>query len=168
MKKTKELAMKDELTALYNRNYILPRLDEEIKRAIFYQRPCSFILFNIDNSKNFRDVYGELMFEEALKKIADLLKNYTEPFGKAARTGGDEFALLLPEKNKREALSVAEDIRKKVEAFSFADTKAEVRLLTISVGVSENPIDGSTKDQILKKAMDAVSKAKVEGKNRVA
>ncbi len=167
IKKTKELAVEDELTGLYNRNYILPRLDEEINRAIFYQRPCSFLAFNIDGSKKFRDLYGEIAFEEALKRIADLLKKYIAPFGKAARTGGDEFVLLLPEKNKREAMSVAEEIRGKVEGLKFGGAKNGPKGLTVSVGVSENPIDGSTKDDIFKKAMDAVSRAKTEGKNRV-
>jgi diguanylate cyclase (GGDEF)-like protein len=140
-------------------------MDEDIKRAIFYQRPCSFLALNIDNSRTFCDMHGELSFEQALRKVAGLLKEYEGQFGKAARIGWDEFALLLPEKNKREAMDLAEDIRRRVESVIFADSQKMP--MTVSIGVSENPIDGSTKDDLFKKAQDALARAKEKGKNRV-
>src|SRR3989338_8062441 len=103
MKKTEELTITDDLTDLYNKAYIMSRLEEEIKRAIFYQRPCSFIIFNIDNFKAFREANGELVGEEVIKKVAKFIKDNADPIGKVARIGGDEFAMLLPEKNKRGA-----------------------------------------------------------------
>ncbi|MBN2453267.1 MAG: diguanylate cyclase [Candidatus Omnitrophica bacterium] len=164
-RKNEELAVRDDLTGLYNKRYILVSLEEEIKRAVFYQRPCSFVAFNIDNFKNFRESKGELASEEALKRISKVIKDNTIPAGKAARIGGDEFAMLLPEKNKREAAYIAEEVRKKIEnANVLKEGKA---CLTVSVGVSENPIDGSTSDELFKKATSAVEKAKVLGKNRV-
>lgn len=165
VKRAKELTMKDDLTDLFNKNYIIPRLDEEIKRAIFYQRPCSFIIINIDSYKAFRDFYGEIPSEEMLKKIARLAAEFAGQFGKAARLGADEFAILLPEKNKREAMEMAETIRKKVESSRFVDSQSKP--LTVSVGVSENPIDGSTQGEIFKKASDYLGKAKAQGKNKV-
>lgn len=165
MKKAKELTITDDLTDLYNKSYIFSRLEEEIKRAIFYQRPCSFIIFNIDGFKAFRENNEELMVEEALKKMAKLIKDNTGPAGKAARIGMDEFAMLLPEKNKKESISIAEDIRKKIESTNFLkEAKAN---LTVSGGVSENPIDGATREELFKKATDAVQRAKAAGKNRV-
>ena len=165
VKRTKELTMKDDLTDLFNKNYIVPRLDEEIKRAIFYQRPCSFLVINVDNYKTFRDFYGEISAEEMLKKMGSMVSEFAQPFGKAARLGADEFAILLPEKNKREAIEIAEKIRKKVEAYKFVDSQNKP--MTVSVGVSENPIDGSTKDEIFKTASGYLTKAKAQGKNRV-
>ena len=148
-----------------NKNYILSRLDEEIRRSIFYQRPCSFLVFNIDNFRKMRDTYGELTAEDVLKKVAKIIKESATPVGKAARIGGDEFALLLPEKNKREAASIAEDLRKKIETVSFSsDNKLTI---TVSGGVGENPIDGSTQEELFKKAMEALKSAKSVGKNRV-
>ncbi len=165
IKKTEEFSIKDDLTDLYNKNYILSRLDEEIRRSIFYQRPCSFLAFNIDNFKALRDAQGELVAEEVLKKVAKIMKDNTTPVGKAARIGGDEFAMLLPEKNKRQAAEIAEELRKKIESTNFSrDGKL---LITVSGGVSENPIDGSTQDELFKKAMEAVQSAKSLGKNRV-
>jgi diguanylate cyclase (GGDEF)-like protein len=165
IKKTEQFSIKDDLTELYNKNYILSRLDEEIRRSIFYQRPCSLLMFNIDNFKKMRDERGELVAEDALKKVAKIIKESATPVGKAARIGGDEFALLLPEKNKRAAASIAEDLRKKIEAANFSnDTSLK---MTVSGGVSENPIDGSTQEELFKKAAEAVQAAKSLGKNRV-
>ena len=164
-KKNEELEIKDELTNLYNKNYIEARLEDEIKRAIFYQRPCSFVLFNIDNFKNFREVQGELAAEDLVKKVAKVLKENSTPVGKAARMAGDEFALLLPEKNKREALILAEDIRKKVESLNLS--KENKLSVTISAGLGENPIDGSTNDEISKKAAENLRQAKALGRNKV-
>ena len=166
IKKSEELSIKDDLTDLYNKGYILSRLDEEIRRAIFYQRPCSFIVFNIDNFKSMLETRGELAAEEVIKKVARILKDNTTPVGKAARIGGDEFAMLLPEKNKKEAAHIAEDLRKKIEAANFSrDGKITV---TVSGGVGENPLDGSTQEEVFKKAMELLKNAKSMGKNRVA
>jgi diguanylate cyclase (GGDEF)-like protein len=165
IKKSEEFSVKDDLTDLFNKNYILSRLDEEIRRSIFYQRPCSFLVFNIDNFKGLRDIYGELVMEDVLKRVARVIKENMTPVGKAARIGGDEFALLLPEKNKREAANMAEELRQKIESSVFSkDGKLKI---TVSGGVSENPIDGSTQEELYKKALEALKSAKSLGKNRV-
>ena len=164
-KKSEELAIKDDLTGLYNKGFILARLEEEIKRAVFYQRPCSFIVLSIDEFKNFRDTKGELAAEEVLKKAAKVIKDNTSPVGKAARISGDEFALLLPEKNKKEAGEIADDIRKKVESASLLrEGKAD---LTLSGGVGENPIDGATAGEVFKRALAAVKEARLKGGSTV-
>jgi diguanylate cyclase (GGDEF)-like protein len=166
LKKTEELAIIDELTGLFNKNYVLSRLEEEIKRAIFYQRPCSFMVFNIDDFKLFRESKGDLAAEDVLKKISKIVKENATPMGKAGRIGWDEFSILLPEKNKKEAASIAESLRKRIEGHNFT-TEGKLNF-TVSVGVSENPIDGSTKEELFKKAMEALANAKAQGKNRVS
>lgn len=168
LKRTKELAIKDELTDLYNEKYVRGRLDEEIKRAILYQRPCSLLLFNIDDFKEFRDRHGELVTEDTLKKIADVLKKNSTEVSKVARLGGDEFAIVLPEKNKKEATQFAEEIRKKIEAVEIKGARKDERHLTVSGSVSENPIDGTSANELFDKAKTALKKAKLEGKNRIA
>ncbi len=159
-RKTKELAIKDDLTDLYNKNFILDRLGEEIKRAIFYQRPCSFVVFGMDNFASFRDSRGELEAEEALKKIAKVIKDNTTPIGKAARIAGEEFAILLPEKNKNESFAISEEIRRKIESMDFM--KSANSALKISVGLSENPLDGATSAELFKKAVDLLGQNKKE------
>ncbi len=164
-KKMDGLAIRDEITGLYNKNFILSRLAEEIKRAIFYQRPCSFIIFGVDGFADFRKVHGDLAADEALKKLARLIKDNIISVAKAARVSGDEFAILLPEKNKKEAFTIAEEIRKKVESANFL--KSGNVPFTISGGVSENPIDGTTREELFEKAVNLLKEAQSSGLNRV-
>ena len=164
-KRAKELAIKDDLTDLYNEKYIAERLEEEIKRAILYQRPCSYIVFSIDDFDRFRSENGELATEKALKKIASILNANATEIGRAARLSGDAFSLLLPEKNKKAAYKSAEDVRRQVEALILDGGNAGQ--LTVSGGVSENPIDGTSAAELIKKASTGVSMAKVQGKNRI-
>ena len=164
-KKTEELAIKDDLTDLYNKNFILTALGDEIKRAIFYQRPCSFVVFGIDNFDGFFSAHGELAAEEALKKVAKVIKDNMATVARAARIGGDEFAVLLPEKNKKESFAIAEEIRKKIESMNFL--KSGNGGLTVSGGVSENPLDGIVSDDLIAKAKELLLLAKTQGKNRI-
>jgi len=164
-KKAASLSIKDELTGLYNRNFIRPRLNEEIGRAMLYQRPCSFVVLSIDDFNEFRSKCGQIAAENALKKISEVLKSYLGPIDKAARIGDDEFALLLPEKNKRSASDVAEKLRNDIARLAVSDDKKDT--LTVSIGVSENPLDGATSDELMAKAFESVKKAKGSGKNKV-
>lgn len=165
IRKSEELSIKDDLTGLYSKSYVLSRLDEEIRRAIFYQRPCSFMLFDIDNFKSLRETRGELVAEDVIRKVAKLIRDNTTPVGKAARMSGNEFGMLLPEKNKREAAYIAENIRKQVEETNFS--REGSLKITVSSGVSENPIDGSTQEELFSKATELLGSAKTMGKNRV-
>ena len=165
VRKAETLAIKDELTGVFNKNYIIHRLNEELGRALLYQRPCSFVLVDIDDFSAYRDKRGQLAVENVLKKLADVLIKHLGPVDKAARIGDDEFALLLPEKNKKAALDVSEKIRQDVECLSFSEDALD--RLTVSLGVSENPLDGSTADELLARAMENVKKAKKIGKNKV-
>lgn len=165
--KAKDLAVKDELTGLYNQKYMHSRLDEEIKRACMYQRPCGYLLIDMDNFKNFREQYGEVKAESLLKALAEVLKLAVTEIDKVGRLTDDKFAVVLPEKNKKQSAAIAEAIRKKVEDGLGKIMKASGNL-TVSIGVSENPIDGSTADELIEKAEKLLKSAKSLGKNRVA
>jgi diguanylate cyclase (GGDEF)-like protein len=164
--KVEKLEIKDTLTGLYNDGFIRTRLQEEIKRAVVYQRPCAFILFDIDNFEKFHQNCGSLVAESSLKKIAVLIKDSVSEIDKVGRVGDDEFAIILPEKNKRQAQEIADDIRKKVE-FAFSEDPDSKKHLTVSAGVSENPLDGIDSQELLSKAQGYVKLAKDKGKNRV-
>lgn len=162
-RRAKELEMKDELTELYNEKFMHQRLDEEIKRAIHYQRPCSLILIDVDR-------FGEVNVQhqaELLKQIAKDLKGYITEADRAARIERDLFALIVPEKNKREATQLAEGIRRKIEESYGRGRGFYGKPVTVSAGVGENPIDGSTAEQLLQRAKDALASAKSLGRNRV-
>ena len=161
-----KLEVIDNLTGLYNYTYIHERLDEEIKRAISFQRPCAFILFAIDGFREYYDSFGYLAAENALIKLALILKENTREVDKAARFGDHEFAVILPERNKRQAIEVAESIRLKIE-FIFSEEEDVLKKLTCTGAVTENPVDGITAKDLIEKAKVILESAKKQGKNRI-
>jgi diguanylate cyclase (GGDEF)-like protein len=163
--KVKSLEMVDSLTGLYTFSYLEDRLEDEIARAVYYQRPCSLIVVNVDNFERYSDRYGALKAEQALKQLGDLLSAAVPPIGKVAKADGAEFGILLPEMNKREGLELAEDIRRKAERMEISPEPDD--RITVSIGVSENPIDGGNAKEIISKAKQYVNKAKEQGKNKV-
>lgn len=163
----RKLEIKDNLTGLYNETFMRGRLQEEIKRAVIYQRPCAFILFDIDNFKKYTQSFGSLQSESSLKKIAALIKDSVSDIDRAGRTSDDEFAVILPEKNKRQAQEIAEAIRKKIE-FSFSEEEDPAKRVTVSGGLSENPLDGINAQELILKAKEMLQLAKKEGRNRIA
>jgi diguanylate cyclase (GGDEF)-like protein len=164
--RVEKLETKDILTGLYNKNFITNRLQEEIKRAIVYQRPCAFVVFDIDNFKSYREKLGLISAEMALKKIAVLVSECITEVDRVGRTGDDEFSLILPERNKRQGKEVAELICKKIQLAFPLDTNSD-QGITISAGVAENPLDGVNAEQLTQKAEELLNKAKITGKNRV-
>ncbi len=168
MRRTEELTVKDELTGLYNESFIHSRLDEEIKRAISYQRPCSFIIFEVDNFKQYRRTLGEFAAEKALKKIAQTLKESTSDIDKVARFSEYQFALILPEKNKLQSLELSDNVRKEIERFGLKQENVKSSVaLTLSGGISATPIDGTTALELIDKALTYIKKAKEQGANRI-
>ncbi len=166
LKKVDRLEIRDILTGLFNEGYIREHLDEEIKRAIKFQRPCAFILLGLDNFKDYRDTFGSIAAESVLKRTAVILSNSIGDIDKAARFSDRQFALILPEKNKRQCLEIAEDIRKKVE-FVFSEEKDVRHRLTITGAVTENPIDGVSAQELITKAQDILEKSMPQGQNRI-
>lgn len=167
IKKARKLAVKDELTRLYNESYIHARLDEEIKRAVMYQRPCGYLLIDVDGFKDFHKQSGEGKAEMLLKASGEIFKGAVTEVDKVGRLTADRFAIVLPERNKKQSANIAEEIRKRVES-NLARTIGASSQLTVSIGVSENPIDGSSADELMQKADELIKKAKSLGKNRVA
>lgn len=161
-----KLEIKDALTGLYNEAFIHTRLQEEIKRAIACQRPCAFVLFDLDDFKKFRQSFGSLQAEATLKKVSSLIRDSVSEIDRVARSQDNEFALVLPEKNKRKAQDIAEDIRKKIE-FTFSEDGDVNKRLTLSGGISENPLDGIEAEELIAKAKERLSLAKTQGKNRI-
>jgi diguanylate cyclase (GGDEF)-like protein len=162
----KKLEVKDALTGLYNEAFMRGRLQEEIKRAIAYQRPCAFIIVDVDYFKKYSQAFGSLQTESVIKRIAALIKDSTREIDRVGRIGDDEFAVILPEKNKRQAQELAEEIRKKVE-FSYGEDADPAKKITISAGVSENPVDGISSDELVARAREFLDIAKRSGRNRV-
>ena len=164
--KIEKLSLKDKLTGLHNATYIRERLHEEIQRAIHYQRPCSFAYLVIDAFDDYVAKVGLETSQEALKSAAKIFEKYLSEFDRAARISQEEFVVILPDKNKKRAIQIAEEISKDIAAFSFAgEGIGQSAHLTICVGISENPIDGVSADELYVKARDRMRTARRNGPN---
>ncbi len=153
-----ELEIKDTLTGLYNRQFIRNRLDEEIKRAIMQQRPCSIILASINKFAQFQDAHGLIISEAALKKVASCFKSSVTEIDRVGRYDDAMFAVILPERNKRQAQKIAEELQNKVE-YLFKDEIEGAKKLALGVGVAENPLDGVNAVELISCAEGALNKA---------
>lgn len=167
LERVERLSLKDKLTGLYNVSYIRERLNEEIQRAIHHQRPCSFVYFAIDRFEAYSFKHGSAASEEILKSIAGILSVHLAEFDRAARINQYEFALIFPEKNKRKTIEIMERIQKSlIELFSKTLDDRQ-GALNFSVGISENPLDGISADELYLKAQDRVKTAKANGSNLI-
>ena len=167
-KRAEDLKVIDELTGLYNAGYMKSRLEEEVSRAARYHRPCSLVLLDMDDFKKMQELYGALAAEGVLHQVAELLKGQVAEVDRVGRMGPDEFAIILPERNKREAIDLAESVRSKVEQHLFTNGPNPLPgSLRLCAAVSENPLDGSTAEELFTKAEAAMRSAKRQGKNKV-
>ncbi|MDP2939737.1 MAG: sensor domain-containing diguanylate cyclase [Candidatus Omnitrophota bacterium] len=165
--RAEELALKDGLTGLYLRRYMLERLSEEISRHLRKKTSVSILIFDIDYFKVYNDKFGHVAGDIVLKTIAKLLReNFSGAGNVISRFGGEEFAVILPNCTKENAFSLADKIRKKIkEEVIFLRKKATY--VAVSVGVASCPNDSWLKDELILKADSALYQAKQSGRDRV-
>jgi len=167
--KLQNLSTKDGLTGIDNRRKLDQFLEEEWTRATRSQTPTSAILFDIDFFKKFNDSLGHLEGDKCLKSLATLLKNITlRKNDIVARYGGEEFTVVLPNCKLERALKLAEIIRNAIENLAIPHSESPIGKVTASFGVAcllatktNNSLD------LLKKADEALYRAKSKGRNRV-
>ncbi len=159
----------DALTGLHNRRYLERRLGEEVARARRYGHPLSCLFIDADHFKRVNDLYGHGIGDLVLREISLRVKACLRASDVATRFGGEEFALLLPQTDAREAHHLAERIRSQVAARPVdAGDGAEIEV-SVSIGVSE--LGSATSEepgrQLLDAADQALYQAKKRGRNRV-
>jgi len=162
-KSTEHLSLTDGLTGLYNHRYFQEQLEVEVKRAQRYDLNLSLIMIDLDHFKEFNDSYGHLEGDSLLRKISQILKSSLRETDFVARYGGEEFAVILPETNKERASIAAERIRKTINEQTFGEGGVK---MTISLGVASYPDDACLRADLIKKADEALYRAKREGRNR--
>lgn len=150
----------DSLTGLWNYGYFQYKLDEELAKAKSTNKDISVLMIDIDDFKNYNDNFGHIQGDKALKKIGQTIKDNCRKIDIVCRYGGEEFSLILPSNNKKEARLLAERIRKSIAKNNILNYR-----FTISVGVANFPKDGLEKKELTKKADDALYEAKNKGKN---
>ncbi|MDD5236839.1 MAG: sensor domain-containing diguanylate cyclase [Candidatus Omnitrophica bacterium] len=165
--KTKELAIHDSLTLLYTKGYFMERFREEFERAARQALKLSLLIMDIDYFKEYNDKYGHLAGDIILKNIGILLAEYFEnKNAMLCRFGGEEFVILLPGTDAKQAKAWAEELRQKIEARKFMIRRKETAI-TASIGVAS--LSGQILDEqdLLRKADAALYTAKQKGRNRV-
>jgi diguanylate cyclase (GGDEF)-like protein len=167
--KLERLALEDGLTGLYNHRSFQERLREEIARARRHGRPLSLLLLDLDHFKQLNDRFGHLAGDEALRAVAAMLRGELDPAGAkrtsdiAARYGGEELVVLLPETNRHGGLVKARRLVETVSRIELPNSEARI---TVSVGVAEYPGDALEAQELIQRADEALYQAKRNGRNR--
>ncbi len=162
-----QLSVTDPLTGLYNRRFLEERLDEERSRSQREGQSFSLILADLDNFKMYNDICGHLAGDKALRKAALLMRRSARDMDVVVRFGGEEFCLILPNTGKKEALFVAERLRRAIEGNVFpGETNLPLGRLTVSLGIASCPEDSETVHDLIHAADLALYRAKDLGRNR--
>ncbi len=141
--RVRNLAVSDPLTGLANYRQLVEALETEIKRFGRNERPFVVLLLDLDGLKNINDAHGHIVGSRALCRLADMLRLYSREMDTAARYGGDEFVLILPETDAEAARLVAQRISKRL-----VEDGEEPRV-SVSIGMAIYPDDGETINEIL-------------------
>jgi len=163
-KHTRQLAIRDGLTGLYDHSYFHQALEAEIERSRRYEHENSLIMIDLDDFKLYNDRFGHLAGDSVLGWLGVVLKNNMRKADLVARYGGEEFAILMPETSPDDAVSVARKLRTLVidsQPESWPD------VVTMSIGVSFYPADADAALPLIEAADRRMYEAKRQGKNKV-
>jgi diguanylate cyclase (GGDEF)-like protein len=152
----------DSLTKLYNVTYFLKYLERELQKAQRFDRPLTVVIFDLDQFESYNLLFGRLEGDQALRIVANLIKEGLRTVDIPCRYGGEEMAIILPETNLEKGLFVADRIRKSVENHPFSKKR-----VTISGGLAIYPSDGKDARDLMKAAESSLESAKKLGRNRI-
>ncbi len=161
------LAVTDGLTGVFNHRRFQEQLQAEILRSERHKRPMGVLMVDVDFFKKVNDTMGHPAGDELLRRLAEVLGKDLRATDLIARYGGEEFAVLLPETTKSEAMQVAERMRIAVETRINDGSTPWPSKVTVSIGVGTYPEDGTSGEQVLVAADQAMYVAKRQGRNRV-
>jgi diguanylate cyclase (GGDEF)-like protein len=161
-----EMNEKDPLTGIYNRRFLESKLKEEFSRHQRYSREFSLIMLDIDHFKQVNDDYGHQCGDFILQSVCSRITSAIRNIDIFARYGGEEFCCMLPETGLEGAVQVAERFRSAIEEQESKYNDLNIKV-TISLGVSELREDIPSAEIMMKKADDALYKAKHQGRNKV-
>lgn len=162
----REQAIRDALTGLYNRHYLIDVLETEFSRAKRKGHPIAFMLIDLDHFKQVNDVYGHQAGDLTLQAATQVISKLIRGSDIAFRYGGEEFLVILPEISAQDAHERAEQLRRAIDELEIL---FEQKTITVnaSIGVAIYPLHGSTGDEMLTRVDQALYQAKETGRNRV-
>jgi diguanylate cyclase (GGDEF)-like protein len=165
-----EVSTRDALTGLYNRWFVLEKIDSEINRALRHGSPMSLLMLDIDHFKRINDTWGHSAGDQVLQAIGKLLRESCRVYDVPGRYGGEEFCIVLPETKPGNTNIVAERIRRRLEATELSCGDGSV-VVTASIGIAgmEAASEGEilSPSALIDRADRAMYTAKNRGRNRV-
>lgn len=162
------MAITDALTGLYNRHYLNTHLANMVKQSLANGKPLALMIMDMDHFKQVNDTYGHDAGDMVLKQLAGIIIHASRSTDLAARFGGEEFVILMPETDPQAAIGAANRMREVVENTPFViNASGETIQRTISIGVSNLHPDNDSAEGLLKRADEALYSAKHSGRNRV-
>jgi diguanylate cyclase (GGDEF)-like protein len=168
LKKFERHATTDALTSLANRHTMQELFPIEIQRCIDKEKPTAMVMIDVDNFKQFNDMFGHIAGDRALSAVSKILRAQFRPRDLLVRYGGDEFAVLLPGATKEQALVIAERVRVAVSGTTGDGSDSLIQIpVKISMGVAELAPSGNL-DTLTRAADAALYRAKDAGRNLVS
>lgn len=161
------MSVTDGLTGLTNHREFYAALRRELERARRYSHGVSLLMIDVDNFKEFNDLYGHMEGDRALRTIAGILKRCVRASDIAARYGGEEFGIILPEATPVGAQMLAERIKTEIASRNFLENGNGTAHLTVSIGIYTSIEGADTEDLMVGFADEAAYIAKSSGKNQV-
>jgi diguanylate cyclase (GGDEF)-like protein len=165
-----EISARDTLTGLYNRWYVMEKIDSEMNRALRHGAPMSVLMLDLDHFKNVNDSFGHSVGDQVLKNVGQVLRESCRVYDVPGRYGGEEFCIVLPETRVGNTGAVAERIRSRLAATKIPIGNTSVTV-TASIGVAgmdSVPDEGVVSAAALVDRADrALYSAKHLGRNRV-
>ena len=164
--KTVRRAHTDSLTELWNHGYFQYLLQTEVEKAKATNTALSLIMMDIDDFKIYNDSLGHQAGDGLLKELAFVLKNQSRKMDFVCRYGGEEFTIILPQTEKKEAFMIAERLRQDIEKHSFNHEEIlPQKRFTVSLGLASFPEDGRLPSEIISASDKKLYEAKEKGKN---
>jgi diguanylate cyclase (GGDEF)-like protein len=165
--RSRDLAMRDDLTKAFNRRFFESYLDEEIERARRYSATCSIIFLDLDDLKTVNNAHGHLAGSRTLQEVAKRILAAVRGIDKVVRFGGDEFCIILPQTDQEQAVAVAHRVRKALTSAPFHLADSVDISISASFGIATYPTHGLTKDDLIRQADAAMYRVKSTTKNAV-
>ncbi len=160
-------SVRDPLTQLFNRRYLLETMERELARAKRSQLSLGVIMIDVDHFKGYNDTYGHDAGDAVLRVFGEFLKKQTRREDIPCRYGGEEFVMVLPGIDEKNLLSRCEDIRNKTKLLLVEHRDQKLGTITISLGAALFPQHGQIPDELITAADTAMYQAKKQGRDRV-
>ena len=165
-----EVSSRDALTGLYNRWFVVEKIDSEMNRALRHGSPMSLLMLDVDHFKRVNDTWGHPAGDQVLQGIGKLLRESCRVYDVPGRYGGEEFCIVLPETQLGGTTIVAERIRRRLESTELPCGDTSI-VVTASIGIASFDAPGAgemlTPSDLIERADRALYSAKTRGRNRV-